>query len=137
VDVFRAERDGFRLISARTLATDPDYRQLSVRRLVTMVRLVLERQLQWMVFEPNSAELRLALTGVVTQLLREMFRDNAFAGTTEEEAFFVRCDDALNPTWSQGLGRVVAEIGVAPARPLEYIVLRISQDTDGGLGVED
>ena len=28
-------------------------------------------------------------------------------------AFFVRCDDALNPTWSQGLGRLVAEIGVA------------------------
>jgi hypothetical protein len=32
---------------------------------------------------------------------------------------------------------VVAEIGVAPAQPLEYIVLRITQDADGGLGVED
>ena len=137
VDVFRAERDGFRLLSARTLSADPDYRQLSVRRLVTMLRLAIERQLQWMVFEPNNAQLRRLLTGVVTQLLRELFRANAFAGTTEEEAFFVRCDDALNPTWSQEQGRVVAEIGVAPAQPLEYIVLRITQDADGGLGVED
>jgi hypothetical protein len=136
VDVFRAERDGFRLTSARTLSSDPDYRQLSVRRLVTMLRLALERQLQWMVFEPNNPELRLVLTGVVTQLLRELFRANAFAGTTEEEAFFVRCDDALNPSWSQEQGRVVAEIGIAPAQPLEYIVLRISQNADGGLGVE-
>jgi uncharacterized protein len=88
------------------------------------------------VFEPNNPQLRLVLTGVVTQLLRELFRANAFAGTSEEEAFFVRCDDALNPTWSQEQGRVVAEIGVAPAQPLEYIVLRITQDADGGLGVE-
>jgi phage tail sheath protein FI len=89
-----------------------------------------------MVFEPNSPELRLVLTGVVTQLLRELFRAGAFAGTTEEEAFFVRCDEALNPAWSQAQGRLVAEIGVAPAHPLEYIVLRISQDADGRLGVE-
>jgi uncharacterized protein len=136
VDVFRPERDGFRLLSARTLSTDPDYRQLSVRRLVTMLRLAIERQLQWMVFEPNNPELRLVVTGVVTELLRELFRANAFAGATEAEAFFVRCDDALNPTYSQELGRVVAEIGVAPAQPLEYIVLRISQAADGGLGVE-
>jgi hypothetical protein len=136
VDVFLPERDGFRLTSARTLSADPDYRQLSVRRLVTMLRLALERQLQWMVFEPNNPDLRQVLTGVVTQLLRELFRANAFAGTTEQEAFFVRCDQALNPTWSQEQGRVVAEIGIAPAQPLEYIVLRISQDAAGGLGVE-
>ena len=35
--------------------------------------------------------------------------------TTEEESFFVRCDDELNPPASQALGRLVAEIGVAPA----------------------
>ncbi len=37
INVFRAERDGFRLTAARTLSTDPDYRQLSVRRLMTMI----------------------------------------------------------------------------------------------------
>jgi hypothetical protein len=137
IDVFRAERDGFRLTAARTLSRDPDYRQLSVRRLLTMLRLALERQLQWTVFEPNSPRLRLVLNGAVTQLLRELFRAGAFAGSSEHEAFFVRCDEALNPAWSQQLGRVVAEVGVAPAQPLEYLVLRITQNTDGGLGVED
>jgi phage tail sheath protein FI len=101
-----------------------------------MLRLVLDRQLQWMVFEPNSPRLRLVLTGVVTQLLRELYRAGAFAGASEDEAFFVRCDEALNPAWSQQLGRVVAEIGVAPAQPLEYLVLRISQDADGTLSVD-
>ena len=44
VNVYRAERDGFRLTAGRTLSTDPEYRQLSVRRLMTMLRLTLERQ---------------------------------------------------------------------------------------------
>ena len=57
VNVFRAERDGFRLTSARTLSRDPDYRQLSVRRLMTMLRLTLERQGQRLAFEPNTADL--------------------------------------------------------------------------------
>ena len=56
-------------------------------------------------------------------------------GSTEEESFFVRCDDELNPPAVQALGRLIAEVGVAPASPLEYLVLRIHQDTDGGLTV--
>ncbi|MFI6151718.1 phage tail sheath C-terminal domain-containing protein [Kitasatospora sp. NPDC051170] len=135
VDVFAAERDGFRLASARTLSGDPDYRQLSVRRLMTMLRLVLERQAQSLAFEPNSPQLRAELRGAVTQLLRDLYRGGAFAGATEAQAFFVRCDEALNPGWSQGLGRLVAEIGVAPAQPLEYLVLRIAQDADGDVAV--
>jgi hypothetical protein len=135
VNVFRAERDGFRLTAARTLSSDPDYRQLSVRRLMTMIALSLERHAQWLVFEPNTADLRERLTQLVTEFLRDLRRGNAFAGATEAESFFVRCGEELNPTASQAVGRLVAEIGVAPAAPLEYLVLRISQDTDGALRV--
>ena len=136
INVFRPERDGFRLSAAHTLGTDPDYRQLSVRRLMTMLRLVLERQAQWIVFEPHTDELRRTLRAALTQLLRGLYRGGAFAGTTEEECFFVRCDENLNPPWSQGLGRLVAEVGVAPASPVEYLVLRISQDADGTVAVK-
>lgn len=137
IDVFRAERDGFRLTSARTLASDPELRQLSVRRLMTMLRLVVMRQLQWMVFEPNSAALRDQVRDVVRQLLRQLWVGGALAGAREEEAFFVNCDDALNPRWSQDQGRLVAEIGVAPARPLEYLLLRVSQSATGALSVTE
>ncbi|WP_412543348.1 phage tail sheath C-terminal domain-containing protein [Longispora sp. K20-0274] len=136
VNVFREERDGFRLTAARTLSGDPDYRQLSVRRLMTMLALTLERQAQWLVFEPNTADLRAQLTHTVTQFLRELARGGAFAGRTEAESFFVHCDDRLNPGPSRDQGRLIAEVGVAPASPLEYLVLRISQDTDGRVRVE-
>lgn len=136
VNVYRAERDGFRLTAARTLSRDPDYRQLSVRRLMTMLALALERQSQWLVFEPHNPDLRSRLTDMVTQFLRGLHRRGAFAGDSEEESFFVRCDDRVNPGSSQASGRLIAEVGVAPAVPLEYLVLRIAQDTDGGVQVE-
>ncbi|WP_018353261.1 phage tail sheath family protein [Longispora albida] len=136
VNVFREERDGFRLTAARTLAADPAYQQLSVRRLMTMLALTLERQCQWLVFEPNTAGLRAQLSDTITALLRALGRAGAFAGRTEADSFFVHCDDRLNTPPSLGQGRLIAEVGVAPASPLEYLVLRISQDTDGRVHVE-
>jgi hypothetical protein len=135
INVFRVERDGFRLSAARTLSSDPDYRQLSIRRLMTMLELTIDRQAQWLVFEPNTVALRRDLSFTLTQLLRDLQRGGAFAGATDAESFFVRCDDELNPRSSQELGRLVAEVGVAPAAPLEYLVLRITQDQAGRLQV--
>lgn len=136
INLFRPERDGFRLVAARTLSTDPDYHQLSVRRLMTMLRLVLERQTVWLAFEPHTVQLRRQVTGVVTRLLRDLFRVGAFAGDTEEQSFFVRCDETVNPSWSVDQGRLVAEVGVAPSVPLEFIVLRLSRGAGGAFTVE-
>lgn len=136
VNVYRAEVRGIRLTAAHTLSRDPSLRQVSVRRLMTMLRLVLERQSQWIVFEPHTIELRQRLAGAVTQLLRDLYRAGAFAGSTESESFFVRCDDSVNTTWTEGLGRLVAEVGVAPAQPLEFLVLRLAQDAEGQIGIE-
>lgn len=135
VNVFRAERDGFRLTAGRTLSSDPDLRQLSVRRLMTMIALSLEHQTQWLAFEPNDAELRERLSTLLTGFLRTLHRQGAFAGRTEAESFFVRCGDDVNPSASQALGRLVAEVGVAPAAPLEYVMVRIARDVDGTLSV--
>jgi hypothetical protein len=135
INVFRVDRDGFRLTAARTMSSDPDYRQLSVRRLMTMLELTLELQAQWLVFEPNTPALRRRLTFAITQLLRGLQRTGAFAGATDVESFFVRCDDALNPPSSQQVGRLIAEVGVAPASPLEYLVLRITRDSSGRVEV--
>jgi hypothetical protein len=136
INVYRQERDGFRLTAARTLSSDPDYRQLSVRRLMTMIALSLDRQAQWLVFEPNTADLRDRLTHTVTEFLRGLFQAGALAGNTEADSFFVQCDDQLNPPESQTLGQLIAEVGIAPASPLEYLVLRIAQDADGTISVE-
>lgn len=131
VNVYRAERDGFRLTAGRTLSTDPDYRQLSVRRVMTMICLALERQTQWLVFEPLTTELRARVVQVVTNFLRGLTRQGAFAGRTEAESFFVRAGDDVNPPSEVVQGRLVVEVGVALTAPLEFVLVRIARDPDG------
>jgi hypothetical protein len=137
INVYLRERDGVRLTAARTLSRSSDYRQLSVRRLVTMLRLSLEQQMQWAVFEPNSASLRADIRRQIETYLRRLFRAGAFQGAEEAEAFFVRCDASLHPARVLDAGQLIAEIGIAPAEPLEFILVRLTRDGDGTLAVED
>jgi Bacteriophage tail sheath protein len=137
VNVYLCERDGVRLTAARTLSRDPAFRQLSVRRLMTMISRALYQQMQWVVFEPNHPTLRAELRLVLRGYLRRLFRLGAFRGATEEQAFFVRCDETNNPAFIADAGRLIAEIGVAPSEPLEFIVLRLAREGDGMLVLEE
>lgn len=137
VNVYLREPDGVRLTAARTLSRDTDYRQLSVRRLITMIARTLEQQTEWLVFEPNTGALRAEVRRLLRGYLRQLFRAGAFRGATEEEAFFVECDEDLNPPWMVDAGRLTAHVGVAPAEPVEFIVLRLSRGGDGTLTVEE
>ena len=130
INVYVPERDGIRLTAARTLSRDPMWRQLNVRRLVTMIRRALERQMQWAVFEPNTRELRGQITQMLDAFLRQLYRANAFAGATAADAFFVQCDDELNPPDTQMNGRLLANVGIAPAEPLEFIVVNLAREGD-------
>jgi uncharacterized protein len=137
INVYRLERDGVRLSAARTLARDPQWRQLSVRRLVTMIARALRAQMTWAVFEPNAEPLRSELRHVLDAFLRELHRRGALAGATPEEGFFVRCDESNNPPAAVDAGRLVAEVGIAPVEPLEYIVLRLERGDDGTVRLQE
>lgn len=137
INALLVERDGIRLTAARTLSRDPQWRQLSVRRLVTMVRRTLLRQMQWAVFEPNDARLRDEIQRLLQGYLRQLFRANAFRGRSPSESYFVRCDESLNTPQVVDEGRLVCHVGIAPAEPLEFILLRLSRDGDGTLLMEE
>jgi hypothetical protein len=135
INVLLRERDGVRLSAARTLSSDPSLRQLSVRRLMQLLHRALVRQMQWAVFEPNDERLRQTLRDLLRNFLRGLHRQGAFRGATEAEAFFVRCDLGNNPRLITDRGELLAEIGVAPAEPLEFIVLALVREGDGLLEV--
>jgi phage tail sheath protein FI len=54
-----------------------------------------------------------------------VWRDGALFGETPKKAFYVRIDEALNPPDQMALGYLTIEIGVRPAYPAEFIVVRI------------
>lgn len=136
INVYLPRRDGIWLSAARTLSRDPDYRQLSVRRLMTMLQRVLYRQMQWAVFEPNNSALSARIRHLLSNFLRQLYIAGALKGSGEEQAFFVRCDGQLNDPRVLDAGRLIVEVGVAPSEPLEFIVIRILRDGDGTLTVE-
>jgi hypothetical protein len=103
---------------------------------MSMLQRVLLRQMAWVVFEPNNPSLWSDLRNLLENFLRQLFIAGAFRGRREREAFFVRCDAELNTRQVLDSGRLIVEIGVAPAEPLEFIVVRIVRDGDGTLAVE-
>jgi hypothetical protein len=52
-------------------------------------------------------------------------------GTTAQEAYYVKCDAETNPRETRSVGQVVTEIGLAPALPYEFVVVRISHAAGG------
>ncbi|MEA2195585.1 MAG: uncharacterized protein QOG42_2019 [Solirubrobacteraceae bacterium] len=136
INVFALERDGVRLTAARTLSSDPQWRQLSVRRLVTMIARALRAQMAWTVFESADLTLRSELRHVLEAFLRELHARGALAGARPSDGYFVRCDETNNPQAAIDAGRLVVDVGVAPVEPLEYIVLRLERSDDGTIRLE-
>jgi phage tail sheath protein FI len=132
VNVIRAEAGrGLRVMGARTAASDPDWRFLNVRRLVSMIRKAIEVAIQWAVFEPNDWRTRAKLALVIGSFLEELRARGALAGATADAAYFVRCDDANNPPDARARGELLVEVGIAPGLPYEFVVLRIGRDANG------
>jgi hypothetical protein len=49
----------------------------------------------------------------------------AFQGTTQQEAYFVRCDLTTMTQNDLDNGRLVCVVGVAPVRPAEFVIFQI------------
>ena len=116
---------GLRIMGARTLSSDPKWRFVNVRRLVLQIKTAAELLTQWAVFEPNTAATRTRLTAVLEGFLGSLWERGALTGATPEQGYFVRCDEENNPSASRDLGRLVVDVGLAPAVPFEFIVLRV------------
>ncbi|MFF7633294.1 phage tail sheath family protein [Kitasatospora sp. NPDC008050] len=121
---------GIRIWGARTLASDPAWRYLNVRRLFNYLEESILLGTQWVVFEPNDDRLWSSIRRNITAFLTEEWRRGALFGQTAAEAFYVKCDRENNPPESIDLGQVICEIGVAPVKPAEFVVFRLSQFSD-------
>lgn len=121
---------GIRVWGARTLSSNTDWTYINVRRLFNMVETTIMNGTQWVVFEPNDQKLWEGVKRTVNAFLRGLWRDGALFGTTAEQAFFVKCDAENNPPDSIDQGRLIVEVGIAPVKPAEFVIFRISQFKD-------
>jgi uncharacterized protein len=123
---------GLRVWGARTLSSDPAWRYVNVRRLFNYVEKSIERGTQWVVFEPNDPDLWARVKRDVSAFLTGAWRDGMLFGRSPEEAFFVKCDEELNPPDVRDRGMLFIDIGLAPVKPAEFVIFRLSQWAGGG-----
>ena len=118
---------GIRVYGARTISSNPDWRYINVRRLMSMIEEAVDESTQWAVFEPHDFNLRRSLILSVSGFLETIWRQGALVGGSPEEAYYIKCDDTNNPPEIVDQGKIITDIGVAPTHPAEFIVFRVGR----------
>lgn len=118
---------GIRVWGARTCSSNSLWKYVNVRRLFIYLEESIKADTNWVVFEPNDEMLWVRVSRTIRSFLRDMWRNGALVGSTEDQAFYVNIgrdtmsqSDILN-------GRLICEIGVAPSRPAEFVIFRVTQ----------
>ena len=122
---------GTRVWGARTLSSNPEWRYINVRRLFNYLEESILNGTNWAVFEPNDEALWARLRRTISAFLVNEWRKGALFGATPDEAFFVKCDAETNPSEGIDAGQVVCLVGVAPVKPAEFVIFRLSQFSGG------
>jgi Bacteriophage tail sheath protein len=126
---FRSHGRGIRVWGARTMSTDGQWKYINVRRLFIFIEQSIDRGTQWVVFEPNDETTWARVRRSIENFLITVWRNGALMGTKQEEAFFVKCDLTTMTQDDIDNGRLICYIGIAPVKPAEFVIFRISQKT--------
>lgn len=124
-NITRHEPDGFLPMAAHTLSDGRDLLQISVRRLMFLLRKAAWRMGMDFVFETNHERFRDGVRVVLEDMLRDLFNRGAFSGAGPDQAFRVITDARVNPPQSVDQGRFVAVIQVAPSEPMEFLAVQL------------
>jgi Bacteriophage tail sheath protein len=122
---------GLRVWGARTVSAEDAWVYINVRRLFLTAARWIERNLADVAFEPNAPRLWSRVTREVTVYFQGLFEAGALRGRMPSEAFYVKCDAVTNPPEVREAGLLVTEIGLAPALPNEFVVVRILHGAGG------
>jgi hypothetical protein len=122
---------GIRIWGARTVSKQPDWIYVNVCRLFLTTARWLDWNLTEMDFEPNNPQLWARIERRLTEYFATQYRMGALKGASLKEAFYVKCDADTNPPELRESGQVVTEIGLAPAVPFEFVVVRLIRGNRG------
>ncbi len=116
---------------ARTLQgadiAESQWKYIPVRRTALYIEESLRRGTQWVVFEPNAEPLWASIRLNVGAFMAGLYRQGAFAGSTPDQAYLVKCDAENNPPDQVALGIVNILVGFAPLYPAEFVLISIEQ----------
>jgi phage tail sheath protein FI len=122
---------GIKVWGARTLSNNGLWKYINVRRVFIFVEESIKANTNWVVFEPNTEGLWLRVESTIVNFLTSQWRDGVLAGASAAEAFYVRIGHDTMSQDDIDNGRLICEIGIAPTKPAEFVIFRLTQKTLG------
>ena len=120
---------GTRLWGARTCSNDGKWKYVNVRRLFFFLEQSIRAHTNWVASELNDESLWTRVKGTITMFLEAQRRNGSLAGSTPDQAYYVNVGTDTMTQNDIFNGQLICEIGVAPVRPSEFVVFRITQRT--------
>ena len=115
---------------ARTLeGNSNEWRYIAVRRFFSFAEESIKKAMNEFVFEPNNARTWVKIKAMVTSFLVTQWRAGALTGTQMEDAFFVRVGEETTSEAEILAGKINVQIGMAVARPAEFIILEFTHQS--------
>lgn len=114
---------------ARTLRSLGNFPTIGERRGVIYIETTLKDGLEFAKHRKIKAKTRKQLERTAAVFLVVQTNNDAFASDKPSEAFFVDFSELINPPSVAFQRKIVGKIGLATAKPAEFIVIKISQDT--------
>lgn len=114
---------------ARTLAMSATFGSVGESRGVIFVRKQLGGALTRLRHRPITEQLLVEERNICVEFLNALTRNRAFASTDPQEAFFVDFGPELNTPSVARQRMTVGAIGLATAKPNEFIVVSLTEDT--------
>jgi uncharacterized protein len=119
---------GILVWGARTLSSDAKKKYVSVCRLLIYLDQSIKEGTAWAVFEPNNETTWVKIKASVECFLTQTWKNGILVGVKPQDAYFVNCDRNITMTQNDiDNGRLIILVGVAPIKPAEFLILRISQ----------
>ncbi len=100
-----------------------------MRRLFIFVEQSIKNNTNWVVFEPNDASLWDRVRATINDFLDSLWRNGMLAGGSQSEAYFIEIGPETMSRDDIANGRLICNIGIAPSRPAEFVIFRVTQFT--------
>lgn len=120
---------GIRVWGARTCSSNGLWKYINVRRLFIFLEESIKSGTNWVVFEPNDEQLWARVQRTIDAFLTRVWRDGALMGGSPGEAFYINIGRSTMTQDDIDNGRLICVIGVAPVKPAEFVIFRITQKT--------
>jgi len=128
--------EGIRIWGARTASSNSAFKYVNIRRLFIYVMESIKASTNWVVFEPNDNTLWQRVSLTITSFLDGMWRTGMLSGGSPGEAYFVEIGPTTMSMDDIRNGRLICNIGIAPSRPAEFVIFRLTQHTSEAGGGE-